>query len=142
MQCRGDPCRCGSQDKHVLEACWKMARSCVFQGLSFAWRSLQAEQRPDSQCTRHSLGPGAVRIALWGLEMPGVCPSWQPEAVQVCVLLSPQWEAVGTLLRLHIAQDLLTQQPEAAKFRQEHRFSCNKPSDLVTHSLPKQPLLM
>lgn len=74
--------------------------------------------------------------------MPGVCPSWQPEAVQARVLLSPQWGVEGTLLRLHIAQDLLTQQPEAARFRQEHRCSCNEPSDLVTHSLPKQPLLM
>lgn len=73
--------------------------------------------------------------------MPGVCPSWQLEAVQLGVL-SPQWGAEGTLLRLLIAQDLLTQQPEAAKFRQEHRCSCNEPSDLVTHSLPKQPLLM
>lgn len=61
------------------------------------------------------------------------------EAVQVGVLLSPQWGAEGTL---HIAQDLLTQQPEAEKFRQEHRCSCNEPSDLVSHSSPKQPLLM
>lgn len=74
--------------------------------------------------------------------MPGVCPSWQLEAVQVGVLLSPRWGAEGALLRLHIAQDLLTQQPEAVKFRQEHRCSCNEPSDLVTHSLRKQPRLM
>lgn len=83
----------------------KLAGSCVFQGLSCAWRSLEGEQRPASHHTRHSLGPRAVRTAPWGLGMPGVCPSWQPEAVQVGVLLSPQWGAEGTVLRLHITQD-------------------------------------
>lgn len=101
VACRGDPCSCGSQDKHVLEACWKLAGCCAFQGLSFSWRSLQGEQRPASHHTWHSLGPRAVRIAPWGLGMPGVCPSWQWRLCRLvcCCHLSGELRGLCTLPR-------------------------------------------
>jgi len=125
--------------------CGDMVRSCpgkcALRGLSFGWRSLLGgtetsisarKAQPEAQGSKERCGGGWPGIAAGSRRLCG--------SARFC---HRSGELRGTLLRLHIAQDLLKQQPEAAVLRQEHRCSCNEPSDLVTHSsLPKQPVLM
>lgn len=142
------PADVGLMTSMSLKVGGEMVRSCpgkcVFRGLSFGWRSLLGGT--ETSISTHKAQPEArgSKEHCGGIRGGQVCvPPGSRRLDRSVRCCHHSGELRGALLRVHIAQDLLKQQPEAVVFRQEHRCSCNEPSDLVTHSsLPKQPVLM